>query len=151
MIRRLVAVESGEWLRMRRALWPDCDAAMHELEMVEQSGEPDRRAVLVIDRGDGRLGGFVELSIRARVDGATSERVAFLEGWYVDPDLRGRGLGRELVAAAERWALDRGLTELASDAELDNEAAIAAHGAVGFGETFRLVHFLKTLAADGDK
>ena len=150
---RVLAAEDNhaEWLRMRRSLWPDCGEAMHELEMAEQADEPDRWAVLVVDRGAGRLGGFAELSVRARVDGSTSEQVAYLEGWYVDPDLRGRGIGRELVVATERWAVARGLTELASDAELWNEAAIAAHRAVGFRETFRAVHFLKGVEPESSR
>jgi len=35
------------------------------------------------------------------------------------------------------------MVELASDAELWNDVAIAAHRGVGFRETFRLVQFLK--------
>ncbi|WP_083270521.1 GNAT family N-acetyltransferase [Lacunisphaera limnophila] len=70
-------------------------------------------------------------------------RVGFVEGWYLDPDLRRQGWGRRLISAAEAWTAARGLTELASDAELANAVGIAAHQAAGFRETFRLVHFLK--------
>jgi len=63
----------------------------------------------------------------------------------VDPDLRGKGIGRRLVEAGEQWTRGRGLTEIASDAELENEQSISAHKALGFKETFRLVHFLKRL------
>ena len=129
---------------MRKALWPNCSDEMHSIEMKEQSGSPDA-TVFVIDRGNGKLGGFVEVSIRDRVDGSTSGRVGYLEGWYVDPDLRGQGFGKELVAAAERWSANKGMTEIASDAELDNAESIKAHKALGFKETFRLVHFLKKI------
>lgn len=132
-----------EWLRMRCALWPDCGAAMHALEMAEHDDPVAPRAVVVVARDGGGLGGFIELSVRDRVDGSTSPRVAYVEGWYVDPDLRGAGVGRELMARAEAWARERGLRELASDAELDNPDSIHAHRALGFAETFRLVHFLK--------
>lgn len=141
-IRPLHRTDHPEWFRMRRTLWPDCSAAMHRLEMREQSARSRNRAVLVLDRGE-KLGGFIELSVRPRVDGSRSLRVGFVEGWYLDPDLRRRGWGRRLIAAAEAWTDARGLTELASDAELDNPDSIAAHRAVGFRETFRLVHFLK--------
>jgi aminoglycoside 6'-N-acetyltransferase I len=47
--------------------------------------------------------------------------VAFLEGWYVDPDYRGARVGRRLVEAVEAWAREQGFSELASDALLDNE------------------------------
>ncbi len=144
-IRMIEPGEHPEWLRMRRALWPDCSDSMHTLEMQEYKNCPATRAVLVVEVGGNRLGGFIELSIRDRVDGCTSDRVAYVEAWYVDPDYRGRGVGRRLMQQAENWTVDRGVTELASDAEIDNEGGIRAHEALGFKETFRLTHFLKTV------
>ena len=135
-----------EILRMRRALWPDCGDDMHEFEMLQgELAKPDAYAVFVFARENGSLGGFIEMSIRDRVDGSFSERVGYIEGWYVDPDLRGKGIGRQLVEAGEQWTRERGLTETASDAELENEHSLSAHKALGFKETFRLVHFLKQL------
>jgi len=142
-IRAATTADRKEWGRLRRVLWPDCKGARAELEMREQLSGPEKFGVLVIDRGDGTLGGFAELALREGVDGAARETTAFLEGWLVEADLRGRGWGRKLIAAAERWARQRGMVELASDAELDNAVAIAAHRAVGFRETFRVVQFLK--------
>ncbi len=113
--------------------------------MREMMSSRRKFGVLVIDRGDGTLGGFAELALRDGVDGARQETTAFLEGWFVDEDLRGSGWGRELVRAAEAWAVERGMIELASDAEMENEASIAAHAALGFRETFRVVQFLKPL------
>lgn len=128
---------------MRRALWPDCPDAMHRYEMKQLARSGRAQAVLVLDLGHSRLGGFIELSVRARVDGSMSGRVGYVEGWYVAPGLRRRGWGRKLVAAAEEWTARRGLTELASDAELHNPRGIAMHKAAGFRETFRVVQFLK--------
>jgi aminoglycoside 6'-N-acetyltransferase I len=131
---------------MRRALWPDCSDDMNEYEMLQgQLSKPDSYAVFVYDSGNGKLGGFIEMSVRGRVDGSFSERVGYIEGWYVDPDLRGKGIGRQLVEMGEQWTREGGLTEIASDAELANEQSISAHKALGFKETFRLVHFLKKL------
>jgi aminoglycoside 6'-N-acetyltransferase I len=141
MVTILQPTDLDEYVRMRKMLWPDCSEEMHRLEVAEQLG--DNAAVFVYRRENGRLGAFVELSIRDRVDGSTSSRVGYVEGWYVDEDLRGRRLGAQLIAAAEKWTRERGLTELASDAELENKGSIAAHHALGFKETFRLVHFLK--------
>ena len=135
----------AEWARMRQALWPACPPARTRVEVRELLGNRRKFGVLVIDRGDGRLGGFAELALRDGVDGAAREVTGFLEGWYVDEDLRGRGWGRKLIAAASAWAKRRGMSELASDAELENSNAIAAHAAVGFRETFRVVQFIKRL------
>jgi aminoglycoside 6'-N-acetyltransferase I len=135
----------AEWGRLRRALWPDCSGSRARLEMREQMSDRKKFGVLVIDRGEGRLGGFIELALRDGVDGAARDVTAYVEGWFVDPDLRGRGWGRRLIAAAEHWAAARGMIELASDAELENDDGIAAHRAVGFGEVERLVLFLKAV------
>jgi len=145
LIRLLEPHDQSEWLRLRRVLWPACSEAMHLCEMEEYADSAGARAVFVMVREDGRLGGFAEVSIRDRVDGSLSARVAYLEGWFVERDLRGKGMGRKLVETAERWAAARGLTEIASDAELNDAASLKAHEALGFRETFRLVHFLKTL------
>lgn len=128
---------------MRTALWPDCTEEMHRLEMAALRG--GKGMTFVYRRANGRLGGFIELSVRKRVDGSMEPRVGYVEGWYVDEDLRGQGLGRELMAKAEEWAREKGLRELASDAEIENEGSIEAHRQLGFSETFRLVHFLKKL------
>jgi aminoglycoside 6'-N-acetyltransferase I len=71
--------------------------------------------------------------------------VAFLEGWYVDEDMRGKGIGTALVRAGEAWARRRGYRELASDALLDNETAHRAHEALGFAEIERVVRYRKEL------
>jgi aminoglycoside 6'-N-acetyltransferase I len=142
-IRPATSADRREWGRLRRALWPDCKGPRAALEMREQLSDPRNFGVLVMDCGDGRLAGFIELALRDGVDGAARETTAYVEGWFVEPELRRGGWGRRLVAAGERWARARGMRELASDAELWNRNAIKAHRAVGFRETFRVVQFLK--------
>jgi aminoglycoside 6'-N-acetyltransferase I len=144
MARTVTRADFAEWRRMRAALWPDCPPEMHDFEMAEEISSSEF-AVFVHERGHGKLGGFIELSVRHRVDGTMSPRVGYVEGWYVDLDLRGKGIGRALMARGEAWAKQMGFAELASDAEFENEDSIRAHGALGFRETFRLVHFVKSL------
>jgi len=144
-VRDLRKTDLAEWGRLRQALWPDCQGARAKLEMRELQRDPKKFGIIVLDRGNDRLAGFVELALRDGVDGAARETTAFVEGWYVEPDVRGRGWGRKLISAAKRWARARGMIELASDAELWNDAGIAAHLAAGFRETFRSVQFLKKL------
>jgi aminoglycoside 6'-N-acetyltransferase I len=103
-------------------------------------------AVLVAEGVDASPIGFIELSIRAFSDGCDSMPVPHIEGWYVEPSARGQGIGRALVHAAEEWSRKRGFTELASDSELDNDAAQRAHASCGFEEVDRLVKFRKKLA-----
>ena len=71
--------------------------------------------------------------------------MAYLEGWYVVPELRETGLGRQLIEAAETWARSKGCTELASDTEMTNITSLRAHEACGFEEVSRIRCFLKSL------
>jgi aminoglycoside 6'-N-acetyltransferase I len=102
--------------------------------------------VAVAERPGGELIGFAEVTIRRdHVEGTTEVPVPYLEGWFVDDAWRGRGTGRSLIAFVEQWARAQGFHELASDAELGNAPSIAAHGALGFTEVGRSVHFVKRL------
>lgn len=90
--------------------------------------------------------GFVEASQRVDyVNGTSTSPVAFLEGLYVDPAYRRRGVARTLVDEVERWAATLGCVELASDSPLDNGVAHAAHRALGFEETERVVYFRRAV------
>lgn len=88
---------------------------------------------------------FLEASIRPYADGCDTRNVGYIEGWYVDADMRRQGLGAELVSAAEAWAIEQGCREMASDCLLDNEISFRAHLALGYQETERLIHFKKRL------
>ena len=103
-------------------------------------------AVLVADRGDGSLCGFVEIGSRTYAEGCESTPVAFLEGWYVDPDVRRTGVGSALIRAAEAWAVAHGYSEMASDTELENDVSLSAHLALGYEEVERQICFRKRLS-----
>jgi aminoglycoside 6'-N-acetyltransferase I len=102
--------------------------------------------VLVAEAPDGALEGFIEVGLRSHADGCDPTRpVGFVEGWYVRPESRGRGVGAELMRAAERWARDQGCRELASDTWIDNEGSVRAHRSLGFEVVDRCVNFRKQL------
>jgi aminoglycoside 6'-N-acetyltransferase I len=136
--------DRAEWLRMRKALWEDCpdEQQVRETEEIQAS---DTEEVFVIERPDGGLSGFLEASIRSWAIGCDSRPVGYVEGWYVDPDMRRPGEGRALVEAAEAWARARGCRQMASDAELWNTVSHQAHEALGYEETVRPVLFKKDL------
>jgi len=134
------------WESMRGALWPS-PAGEHGSVIDRYFGGKLREPLEVLMAFDdqGRAIGFIELSIRAYAEGCDTDRVAFVEGWYVDPNARGKGVGAALVGAAEAWARSQGCTELASDAEVENTSGAAAHRAVGFVETGVVRCFKKML------
>ncbi len=94
---------------------------------------------------DERLVGLAELSVRPWAEGCSTSQVGYLEGWYVAPDYRRSGVGRELLAASERWARDRGCREFASDATSDNQVSRDVHLACGFREVGLIRCFHKAL------
>jgi len=132
---------------MRIALWPECDAATHAAEMRAVVDAPQRYAQYIARSDVGAALGFAEASLRTDyVNGTRSSPVAFLEGLYVEPAVRRRGVARALVDAVRAWAGRVGCTELASDALLSNLESQAAHARLGFEETERVVCFRIELA-----
>lgn len=147
VVRAVAAGDAEDWLRMRHALWPDGTLAQHRQD-IDRYFAGDRREpleVLVALNGKTAVG-FAELSIRNIVDGCATDRVAYLEGWYVIPESRRSGVGRLLIHAAEQWAMRLGCTEFGSDSEIDNAVSHAAHLRSGFHETGRVRTFRKQLA-----
>jgi aminoglycoside 6'-N-acetyltransferase I len=133
--------DHAEWLRMRRALFDDLAVENEAADAAAWLARPDA-TVLVAEREDGRgLAGFAELAERPYADGCDTSPVAYLEGWWVDADVRRQGVGAALVAAGIAWARERGHRELASDASLDNITSHRAHEALGFAEVERAVKY----------
>jgi aminoglycoside 6'-N-acetyltransferase I len=133
VVRPVELSDAGAWLRMRRALWPD-GAGTHggEIDEFLAGAALEPHAVLIAEDPEEGPVGFAELSLRSCAEGCRTSPVAYLEGWFVEGAARGRGVGRLLVEAAERWARGRGCRELASDSAAGNEVSLAAHRAAGF-------------------
>jgi len=143
-VRALEAADRAAHVRMRSALWPDADVAELDAEFEEMLLDPDQ-VVFVAERDDGGLCGMVEAGVRAFANGVDESPCAFVEGWWVDADMRQAGIGRALIAAVEEWARARSFHELGSDAELHNTVSHRAHEALGFEERERVVYFRKRL------
>lgn len=91
LIRPVEPADSKEWERMRQALWPSPPGEhASEIERYFKGDRNDPAAVLMALDGTGRPTGFAELSIRFHAEGCTSHRVAYLEGWFVEPSGRRR-------------------------------------------------------------
>lgn len=114
LIRDITSDDSAEWLAMRRELWPDGDD--HDVEIAaffaESLEEPV--AVLVAEE-DGLLIGVAELSLRRDVAGLEGKLTGYVEGLFVRPAFRGRGVGLRLLRASQEWTRSRGCVAFASD------------------------------------
>ncbi len=143
-VRPIAETDLNEWFRLRLILWDETPEDDHRSEMVDIIDHYETQQVFVAESGD-RLVGFLEVSIRPFVEDCASDHVGYLEGWYVEPELRKHGIGKELVRKAEEWARGKDCSEMASDAELGNELSLKAHLGLGYAETSRLVHLRKDL------
>ncbi|MEO8129099.1 MAG: GNAT family N-acetyltransferase [Bryobacteraceae bacterium] len=124
---------------LARQLWPDagdCDFQGEQL--------------FVWERQTGSLGGFASFAIRPWVDGANSAPCPHVEGWFVEADIRRRGVGRALMVAIEEWCRKHGYLELTSDTLLDNQVSREAHAGIGFLPTEQIQYFKKAIDPDID-
>ena len=148
-VRPVRSDDAEEWRRLRGLLWPgedhgpDIAAFFAGDAMVSCPGGIAQ--VFVVERGSGGLGGFVEVGLRPFAEGCETRPVGYVEGWFVDEDLRRRGAGAELVRAAEEWARAQGCVELASDCAIENEISFRAHRALGFAEVDRVILLRKKI------
>ena len=105
------------------------------------------RAFVARDPAAGLLG-FAEVAVRTDfVNGCEHRPALFLEGIFVRPGHRGRGVARTLCDAAADWGREQGCREFASDVYVDDHDSLAAHRGLGFEETERVVYFRKALAS----
>jgi aminoglycoside 6'-N-acetyltransferase I len=102
--------------------------------------------ILVAELTDGTLAGFLEVGLRSHADGCdTRHPVGFVEGWFVKESLRRRGVGAQLLAAAEDWARSQGCVEIASDTWIDSSLSQRVHEMLKFEVVDRCVHYRKAL------
>jgi aminoglycoside 6'-N-acetyltransferase I len=142
------SVDQPEWLALREQLWPHCSATRHRAEMAGFLTSPQRFAQFIEYDQSNKALGFIEASLRTDyVNGTSGSPVAFIEGIYVIPEARKQGVARRLVEEVERWAVNAGCVELASDASFENVQSHAMHAALGFEESERVVFFRKSLNA----
>jgi aminoglycoside 6'-N-acetyltransferase I len=132
--------------RMRALLWPTASFDEHLKEIGQGTSYTFPLVTFVADDADGELIGFIEVDLRSHADGCDPRQpVGFVEGWFVHESWRGRGVGGELMRAAEEWARSQGCVEMASDTWIDSEGSQRAHAALGFEVVDRCVHFRKSL------
>jgi aminoglycoside 6'-N-acetyltransferase I len=140
------ARDAEAWIRLRSELWPESPEDHAPEVEAWLRGPPETGACFVAESADGGIVGFAEAGLRASAEGCRTSPVGYLEGIYVIPELRVRGVGKSLAAAAEAWARRRGCSEMASDRALDDSASGAFHTAVGYTEVGHIVCYRKPLS-----
>jgi aminoglycoside 6'-N-acetyltransferase I len=116
VVRAITPSDAPAWEAMRRDLRPE-DPESHTVEIAAffANGIEEPVAVLVAEDTTGTMIGFAELSIRFDAAGLAQMRTGYIEGLYVIPQARGRGVAGELLRAVRRWARQQECVALASD------------------------------------
>jgi GNAT superfamily N-acetyltransferase len=100
-----------------------------ETLMREAFGARPTISILVVEE-EGRLIGF--LIHQDTFSAWRGQNGLFVADFYIEPDHRGRGIGRKLIAEAARIGWDRGARFLRLDLEDGNEAARRLYARLGF-------------------
>jgi GNAT superfamily N-acetyltransferase len=115
------------------------DVMQHRIESLK--GSTHRAAYVACHAGG--LVGWIDLTA---VNHLTSEPRAEIDGLVVSSNFRRRGIGRLLVARAERWARERGLKMILVRSRDTREAAHRFYLREGFVRTKTSAVFSKNLA-----
>ncbi|HEY1978380.1 MAG TPA: aminoglycoside 6'-N-acetyltransferase [Candidatus Baltobacteraceae bacterium] len=147
-IEALASADFEAWVALQKQLWPQqtLDELRHDARALLTRG---KMAAVFVAKADGEVVGFAEATLRVDfVNGTSTSPVTFLEGLYVAPAWRHKGVARALCDAVERWGARNGCTEFASDALVENESGRAVHAALGFAEIESVVYFVKPIEVD---
>ena len=130
-----------EWAELNVALWSDNTIESRLEERAK--GYCEHEFLYYIEN---QPVAFLSLSLRHDyVEGTDSSPVGYIEGIYVKPEFRSRGIGKELVEYAKNWSLENKCSQLASDCEITNESSRVFHNRTGFKEANTIVCFVMNL------
>ncbi len=133
-----------DWLSLRKVVYTGLEDSFHSSEISKFLNDSELNCFLHYIEDEAT--GFIEVTLRNIVDGCLSSPVGYIEGIFVKPNFRNKGIAKNLLDNATRWCIEQGCTELATDAELDNIAAQKFHLNMGFEETYRIVEYKKRIA-----
>ena len=145
-VRKMTSSDFLSWLEMRALLWSNCPKEKHIQEILEQLNSPLSLQAFIVEDHNQPIG-FLEAAIHQHAHKQFGQ-AGYIEGWFVKDLYRMRGYGKFLIEAAEKWTVEMGYSQIASDTENFNVGSIVAHGKLGYIEQFRAdgeVKFLKSL------
>lgn len=129
--------------KLAQMLWPHHSAALLEAEWLDYL---DSGGTVLLAMENGQPIGFAQCSLRHDyVEGTSSSPVGYLEGIFVLPEYRRRGIAHKLLDACQEWTKLQGCRQFASDCTLGNDDSLHFHLACGFAEANRIICFVKQL------
>ena len=143
-IRKVSQKDKLQWVALRAELWPEADLDQLRNE-VHKLLEDANWGIFVAER-EGKIVGFIECSIRDKAPGCHTNKIGYIEAWFVVPQFRNRSTGARLVESGERWAEEMGCVEMASDTTSEYPLSPDAHKALGYQEVKRKFYYRKSLS-----
>jgi len=141
MITEVTVENETTWAEMCVVLWPNHTS--EEFLNARKNGEYRNEFLYSYSE---KYIGFLSLSIRNDyVEGTSTSPVGYVEGIYVLPDYRNKGIAKEFISFAKEWALKNRCKELASDCEINNLDSFEFHKKLGFKEANRIICFTMDL------
>ena len=144
MIRQAHLSDAAVLAELAAQLWNTHTVA--ELEPEYEALTENTDAACFIKFVDDKPVGFAQCQLRRDyVEGTSSSPVGYLEGIFVAEDYRRSGFAKELLSHCEKWTVEKGCTEFASDCEIGNEASLRFHLALDFEVAGRIICLKKAL------
>ncbi|MFD2043281.1 aminoglycoside 6'-N-acetyltransferase [Ornithinibacillus salinisoli] len=129
---------------MAMALWPGHDFTELKEEFSDHINSDKSHVLLWLQEEEPIA--FIYLSIRTDyVEGAISSPTGYVEGIYVKPNYRRKGISNKLFNEGKKWMLEKGCKQVGSDIEYDNTVSYDFHTGIGFKESGRLITFIQDL------
>lgn len=146
MIRKATILDLYAVTKLAILLWPDNE--YEELQEEIKNILLNKEAVFFLYFDNDIHAGFAQCQLRHDyVEGTDSSPVGYLEGVFVTPNYRNKGIATELLKQCELWSKENGCIEFASDCEITNTESYAFHMKYGFSEANRIICFNKKISA----
>lgn len=124
----MTAADAPSVARLATQLGYPCEPADIERRFAFIAGAPDH-AVLVAEAPSGQVVGWVHVHGRCLLE---AEPFAEIGGLVVAEECRGQGVGRALMAEAERWAAEHGYAEVCVRSNAIRQAAHRFYQGLGY-------------------
>jgi len=105
------------------ALWPDC-IYEEEYPQYEKRMNLENEICYLMRESNAYIAFIHTVTRNEFVEGADRLPIANIEGLYVKPEFRKKGIATRLVVEIEKWARQNELAQIASDTETSNEISI---------------------------
>ena len=136
---------------IRKAIPSDIDAMtglLYQLFSIEEdfnfNAENQKKGLALLIKSNETAVAFVAelngnvigmLTAQTNISTAEGGIAAVLEDMIIDKNLRGQGIGKQLMQAMEQWAKEKGITRLQLLADKTNSPALAYYNKLGWKET----------------